>query len=1141
MASGLPMSSRANASSSRGCFPAAKQLQALPSSSQGVAVPVRRDLRLHSAVRRGSAPVCAAHAEPSDEPHITEASDGSVTFSFGDANDAAAAAAAASENENGAAAGDPREVAQVNGSSLSGHEEEEEEEEELPETEETAPSTEMRSHDEDSQEEEEDAGASVLDQDIPIPVMSYGFGAKSREAEAAASVGEDVAPVAVADSATAVAEVPSKEVVVPSSVPTGRSPRRTAPSGRAASGAAAAPPPRSNNNKKKKKQQQPLLHHLDDAKYSVLERFNLHCRSGDLEAALAAVEEAQALEAPEEVLRRFRHKEFLRVAGRRGKVAEAFRFVELLSPRYTDGRTYNMLMTACAQNGDLDGALRAGRALQELGGKLDTAHYTNMIKAAAATANADVAFSLYSEMRKEGATASPCAMTITTVIDACTREIIKLADCPAKNRRTQLVLMERAYQVFTDGESSGIRPDLPMWNALINATGRAEQLDRSFHFLGEMQNSGLRPNDRTYSTLISACRLAGRQDMALKVYDRAMSDGVTQSLMVYVAAADACYCGSSGAADLDKALEVYKALQQHDVAPSAQFFSSLINVAGHAGRLELALSIQDDMSYEGIAVDNAARSCLLGACLRNGDLEAAQGVYAQMKGDRSNPHVASGYNAMVNAHAEAARLADAVLVVEDMGAAGVPLDKYTYGALIKACQRSLEPEMAFEIYKAMEEQRLPLDESMAFSLIRSCFNQLRTIWRPAGGYPPSLADAAAASGGSASRLAIGIAGMDVLAKDLLKAIGAKNVEERVSAMKDKGPASAEEWQRRAVTVYRSLLVSGQNVSMRTLDRVLACLRLPVTPGTTTATPLAGSGNGPSMIANPAGNPTGFSYNQRPNGFSGPSTWGMMDPTPAIPALSRVDPYGEQMMSNGSSSKPGSSPSPPSSMNKKAPRPFEIVFDSRAITLLEEAISSGMLPQFSLDNDDGCSVDLRSLLPTTAEVYVLAMFRSLEQRGSARYSYNGTVQLVVPPFNVGKIFMLSYLDSDEHFHESSSSHHQQQQQQQQQSKADDVAVDELSMSLHGDDEGDHAQLRTGLAVAAQLRRLKIYNTCRAAEGVITIGAREVTRWVRTRMRAAAADSNRQILDNGGMTGSTGVPAAKGAAKLAAQQRDIRAGF
>eukprot|EP00951_Prasinocladus_malaysianus_P017354 scaffold136698_cov38-Prasinocladus_malaysianus.AAC.1 len=80
----------------------------------------------------------------------------------------------------------------------------------------------------------------------------------------------------------------------------------------------------------------------------------------------------------------------------------------------------------------------------------------------------------------------------------------------------------------------------------------------------------------------------------------------------------------------------------------------------------------------------------------------------------------------------------------------------------------------------------------------------------------------------------------------------------------------------------------------------------------------------------------------------------------------------------------------------------------------------------------------------------------------------------------------------------------------------------------------ADTSTGLAVGAQLKRLKIYNHCMAMEGRVTVEAKEVTRWVRTRVRAAMNASRREAAD-----GATAVGKGLAATSLlmAQQRRNI----
>lgn len=797
-----------------------------------------------------------------------------------------------------------------------------------------------------------------------------------------------------------------------------------------------------------------------------LQQYRRACRHGDLAAALDAVEEALHTNNTSALVS-FRQKDFLRIAGSRNAVTEAFRFVQLLPRTIADERTYNMLITVCVQAADLDSALKAANALQSTGGQLDRTHYTNLIKAAAAAADADAAFKLYSEMRKENI--KPCAMAVTTLIDACAREIIQRLGS-GKDRRTQLVLTERAFQVFSDGVASGVKADLPMWNALLNVAGRSGKLDQAIGVMEKMQMSGQKPNDRTFSTLIAACKRAGQAEMALSVYQTAMRQGVTQSLMVYYSAVEAC-ASTEGGPNLESALAVYADLKRSGVRPSTQFYSSLISIAGLCGELGVALRLQDDMAAQDLEQDDSSRAAVISACIHNNDLATAEQVYEDMISSRGRrmPH---GFNTMINAYAQAFNIGNAVMVLEDMVDAGVMPDRHTYGCLIKACQRCGESDLAFLVYRLMRNQGFHLDEATAFTLIRASFNHIRSLWRP-GGYPPTREGAQ------------GVSGTNPAASALLKALNCP--PQVISSWREKSDMTLDEWQKRGVNIYREFVSANHPFSMRMLDITLGCLRAPLLQQRSAVAHTSGLVGLMQLSHN-----TGmghFGHNQRPSLFA--------------PSESERE-AGDGHHSGGS--------------DAKKIKTIEIQFDSRAVSLVEEAISTGNLPQFSLDKEEKCLVNLCNMLPTVAEVYTFAMFRSLERKGTARFRHKEELTILVPPYNPTVLFVPSY-EPPEQFH------------------ADKADVESSKDDFY---EGQNfmpqvsSNPAVGLAVAAQLRRLKMYSLSAPEEGLITVRGKEITRWVRSRIRSTMNDNRRLLVD--GMTGMQTHTRSFGS--LSDQQRQIR---
>jgi len=91
------------------------------------------------------------------------------------------------------------------------------------------------------------------------------------------------------------------------------------------------------------------------------------------------------------------------------------------------------------------------------------------------------------------------------------------------DRKTQLVLLERALGVVDEALSAGASLDAPAWNALLLCAGRAGQLQRAFEVLDRMTGAGVAPTSATYCGLMEACVLARRPALALRVFRRALA------------------------------------------------------------------------------------------------------------------------------------------------------------------------------------------------------------------------------------------------------------------------------------------------------------------------------------------------------------------------------------------------------------------------------------------------------------------------------------------------------------------------------------------------------------------------------------------------------------------------------------------
>jgi pentatricopeptide repeat protein len=92
------------------------------------------------------------------------------------------------------------------------------------------------------------------------------------------------------------------------------------------------------------------------------------------------------------------------------------------------------------------------------------------------------------------------------------------------------------------------------------------------------------------------------------------------------------------------------------------------------------------------------QSALINACIDCNELERARELYKAMQ---KSGHVPSllAFNNLINAHGRAGRLGDAIALLRDLAAAKLKPDAFTFAAVLNACQRANEAELAFDVYR----------------------------------------------------------------------------------------------------------------------------------------------------------------------------------------------------------------------------------------------------------------------------------------------------------------------------------------------------------------------------------------------------------------------------------------------------------
>lgn len=106
------------------------------------------------------------------------------------------------------------------------------------------------------------------------------------------------------------------------------------------------------------------------------------------------------------------------------------------------------------------------------------------------------------------------------------------------------------------------------------------------------------------------------------------------------------------------------------------------------------LPASEDMA----AIVQVLQSALIQACIECADLGRARELYHAMRAGGQAPTLRA-FNNLINAYGRAMRLGDTAALVKDLVDLGMRPDMRTFAAILGACQRANEPELAFEVYR----------------------------------------------------------------------------------------------------------------------------------------------------------------------------------------------------------------------------------------------------------------------------------------------------------------------------------------------------------------------------------------------------------------------------------------------------------
>lgn len=422
-------------------------------------------------------------------------------------------------------------------------------------------------------------------------------------------------------------------------------------------------------------------------------------RAGRLEGCLRMLE-ALKMEGYARVGDFISHKAFLREASDKGEVAMAMRFVSTLHPFERGVRVYNLLLTTCSRNGNVQAASRVEAEMKARGMPLDERVHNNLISAHAKAGDVEGAFRRFQAMLEEGEVA-PTGATFTALLDSLSLDIrrLVLTGCPSDCVLSRLEACEAVWQTM---QNYGVEADGHAISCLIAAYCRAAEIDNEalstalalYARMGSSYRSRERPV-QALAPILHAMVSVGQPARALIAYRLELKRRGAQPSQATSAALAACARLCRG----DEAIDIYK----HAGAGQGSLCGAALEAVARQGGTQVAAREREHLEAEGDlgATQEEAYGALMVAMAKSGDAEGASRLFSECKSrnGRVPTQAIAAFIALEGRGWGAAGVRLAKAAEDEIRNGVAPLNQSIAGALIaRACDRE-DPDGAMSEYR----------------------------------------------------------------------------------------------------------------------------------------------------------------------------------------------------------------------------------------------------------------------------------------------------------------------------------------------------------------------------------------------------------------------------------------------------------
>lgn len=394
-----------------------------------------------------------------------------------------------------------------------------------------------------------------------------------------------------------------------------------------------------------------------------------------------------------------------------------------------DMAIFNILLKSASRSGDGSVAEHWLQISKEHGHQPDISCYNSLIAGAARTSNPALAERLLQQLLKEGATAD--VVSYNCVINAMAKQcdadgaerIINLM-CDTNVEPDVVTLgtaihacaraldLTRAEAIFRRIVARGkTQPHAVSFNALINASVKANDTVRAEFWLAKMLEAGVAPSVVSYTTVLHAYARAGDIEAAERGLALMKKNGVEANVVSYSALIHAC----TKAGDVTRAEKWFEEMQHSGIKSNAVCYSTLIDVCAKAGDYKRAELWLANMCKDGVPPNVVCYNNVIDACAKAAQAERAEQWLWRLAGEKELTPTRQSFTTAAQAYALQGYYSEAERIISSMEERKINMDEFSLTVLLSAYARARprqkeRAEAAFEDYcaRGLPVTRAPL-------------------------------------------------------------------------------------------------------------------------------------------------------------------------------------------------------------------------------------------------------------------------------------------------------------------------------------------------------------------------------------------------------------------------------------------------